>query len=261
MKGKVALITGGAAGIGRKTAETLAEAGCNLAVTYRSSETMAKQLAGEISSKYGADVIAIQGDAASEEDCRRITQEVKERFGRVDIFIHNAGPYVHERRDMVSYTSDEWRYIIDGNLNGFFYFAKDIIPMMREQGFGRIITLGFDRTETAPGWIYRSAFAAAKTALTSLTKTVAMEEAGNGITANMVYPGDITGDWKEKGIAEAKMHTDSTVPAGRPGTGEDLARVIRFLCDEQSDFITGSVIPVTGGKDVLAKVYTEDKHS
>jgi 3-oxoacyl-[acyl-carrier protein] reductase len=128
---------------------------------------------------------------------------------------------------------------------------------MRENKWGRIVTIGFDRVEAASGWIYRSAFAAAKTGAASLTKSIALEEAGNGITANMVCPGDIIGEWKEKNIEDTTTVEYSASPVGRPGTGEDIARVISFLADEKSGFITGSIIPVTGGKDVLGKIYQE----
>lgn len=86
-----------------------------------------------------------------------------------------------------------------------------------------------------------------------MTKTLALEEAENGITANMVCPGDITGEWKERSISESMSASDSSVPVGRPGTGEDISRVISFLANDDSSFITGSIIPVTGGKDVLGK--------
>ncbi len=85
-----------------------------------------------------------------------------------------------------------------------------------------------------------------------------MEEAANGITVNMVCPGDIVPEWKERPISDARGESDGSTPVGRPGTGEDLSRVIAFLCKEDSDFITGSVIPVTGGKDVLGKVFHQE---
>ncbi|MEK3797403.1 SDR family oxidoreductase [Peribacillus sp. FSL H8-0477] len=257
MKIKVAVITGGATGIGRKTACVLAETGMNIAVTYKESKVQAEQLAAELIESYGVQAIAIRGDAADEKDCHSVVNTVIQSFGRIDVFIHNAGPYIHERKPMLEYSSEEWNYLMNGNLTGFFYMAKEIVPHMRNNGWGRIITLGFDRSETAPGWIYRSAFAAAKTGLTSLTKTLALEEASYGITANMVCPGDIIGEWKESSISEAQLEQDTDVPVGRPGTGEDVARVIAFLCDSKSDFITGSVIPITGGKDVLRKVFLQ----
>ncbi|HEY9577944.1 MAG TPA: SDR family oxidoreductase, partial [Pseudobacillus sp.] len=106
-----------------------------------------------------------------------------------------------------------------------------------------------------------SAFAAAKAGLASLTRTISMEEAKNGITANMICPGDIADYWKEETIANAKRVTSSVVPVGRPGTGEDLARVVAFLISDHADFITGSMIPVTGGQDVLGKIYHADHDS
>lgn len=257
MKGKIAVITGGATGIGRKTAQLLGQSGISVAVTYRNSKSEAEDLIGELGRLYGVGGLAVKGDAADEAQSKKAVAEIVNRFGKIDILIHNAGPYINERKPMAEYTSEEWNYLINGNLNGFFYMAKEILPHMRNHKWGRIITFGFERSETAPGWIYRSAFAAAKSGLTSLTKTLALEEAPHGITVNMVCPGDITGGWKESSIETAKKQRDEGVPVGRPGTGEDVARVIRFLCDEKSDFITGSVIPVTGGKDVLNKIYQE----
>lgn len=255
MKEKTALITGGASGIGRKTAELLAKNGINLIINFRNSEKKANELVQLLNKTYETKNMIIQGDISKQKDCQQVVQSALDVFPTIDIVIHNAGPYVHERKKLVDYRLDEWEYLINGNLNGVFYLSKLCIPLMRKQGWGRIITIGFDRVETAPGWIYRSAFAAAKSGVASLTRTIALEEAENGITANMVCPGDIVNEWKEQSIAATKGVLDKTSPVLRPGTGEDIARVISFLCDEQSDFITGSIIPVTGGKDVLGKVY------
>jgi 3-oxoacyl-[acyl-carrier protein] reductase len=254
---RTALITGGATGIGRQTAFILAENGIHLVINYRKSKERAESLAYELSERYGTRNIAVNGDVCELADCRKIAEEALTAFATIDILVHNAGPYIHERKMMMDYSFENWNYIINGNLNAVFYLSKLLIPKMREEQWGRIITIGFDRVETAPGWIYRSAFAAAKSGAVSLTKTIAIEEAENGITANMVCPGDITGGWKEMEISRAQEGIDKDSPVGRPGTGEDIARVIRFLIDEKSDFITGSVISVTGGKDVLGKVFRD----
>ncbi|MEH7110303.1 SDR family oxidoreductase [Bacillus sp. JJ1764] len=252
MKNKTALITGGASGIGKRTAMTLAELGIQLVINYRKSESEAIALADQLTDCYGTKNMAIRGDVADQQDCRRVVDEALAHFESIDILIHNAGPYIHERKKLTDYSFEEWNYIMQGNLHSVFYLTKLIIPSMRRQKWGRIITLGFDRVETSPGWMYRSAFAAAKTGLASLTRTIAMEEAENGITANMVSPGDIVNEWKEKSIQDAI--SESRLPS-REGTGEDIARTIAFLIDEKSDFITGSIIPVTGGIDVLGKVF------
>ncbi|MCS0672056.1 MULTISPECIES: SDR family oxidoreductase [Cytobacillus] len=257
MRNKAALITGGATGIGKRTAYVLAAKGIDLVINYRSSQKEAVSLCRELTKKYGTKNIALQGDISIPAECVKMSEAAFNEFPVIDIVIHNAGPYVHERKEMMEYTFEQWNYLINGNLNAVFYLSKLFIPKMREAGWGRIITIGFDRVESASGWIYRSAFAAAKTGAASLTKSIALEEAGNGITANMVCPGDIVGEWKEKKIEEAAEVHENASPVGRPGTGEDIARVISFLTDEKSDFITGSIIPVTGGKDVLGKIYQE----
>lgn len=251
--GKIALVTGGATGIGKRTVLHLADQGYQLAINYRNSESEAISLVKHISERYGTENICIQGDMANVKDCECVVEQTLSAFSTVDVLIHNAGPYIHERKKLTEYTIEEWNYLLNGNLSAAFYLAKLVIPLMRKQKWGRIITLGFDRVETAPGWIYRSAFASAKTGLASLTRTIALEEAENGITANMVCPGDIVNEWKEKNIEKAMSEGSHPLPAGRHGTGEDIARVISFLLDEKSSFITGSVIPVTGGVDVLRK--------
>lgn len=255
MKIKTALITGGAAGLGKRTAIQLAEKGIQLVINYRRSEEDACKLVQYLNEKYNTKNIALRADISKAEDCRMLAAEAQKFAETIDILIHNAGPYVHERKRMTDYSEEEWNYIINGNLNAVFYLSRLLIPNMRKQKWGRIITIGFDRVETAPGWIYRSAFAAAKSGLASLTRTIALEEAENGITANMVCPGDITDEWKEKNIADALIIKDEDSPVGRPGTGEDISRVISFLVEDDSSYITGSVIHITGGKDVLGKVF------
>jgi 3-oxoacyl-[acyl-carrier protein] reductase len=251
---KTALITGGAAGLGKMTAYQLAEKGFELVINYRNSEIEAVNLVNELNNTYGTKNIAIQGDVSNLDECIQIFEEALSLYPSIDILIHNAGPYIHERKRLTEYSFDEWRYLMDGNLSAVFYLSKLVIPIMRKQNWGRIITMGFDRVETAPGWVYRSVFAAAKTGLASLTRTIAIEEAEYGITANMVCPGDIVKEWKEKNIADTLGSVDEQSCVIRPGTGEDVARMISFLVDEKSSFITGSIIPVTGGKDVLGKI-------
>ncbi|MEH7075391.1 SDR family oxidoreductase [Neobacillus drentensis] len=253
MAKKTVLITGGASGIGKRTALYLAEKGYQLAINYRKSNSEAIALANELTERFGTKNIAIQGDVANKEDCIRIVNETLSVHQNVDVLVHNAGPYIHERKKLAEYSFDEWDYIVQGNLSSVFYLTKLVLPSMRKQKWGRILTFGYDRVETSPGWIFRSAFAAAKTGLASLTRTIALEEAEHGITANMICPGDIVNEWKESNIEDAMAVLGNT-PIGRHGTGEDIARVIAFLIDEKSDFITGSIIPITGGLDVLGKV-------
>ncbi len=258
MKNRVALITGSASGIGKRIAIDLAKQGCHCIINYRSSQQSAEDLCQFLQQTYHIKAVSIQGDVSKAEDCSRIVDQSLEHFNKIDILINNAGPYIHERKPLIEYTINEWEYLIHGNLSSVFYLAKKIIPKMREQKWGRIINLGFDRAETAPGWIYRAAFASAKVGLVSMTKSLALEEASNGITVNMISPGEITEEMKESEIINAREVVDVDTPVGRAGTGEDISRIVSFLCQDTSDFITGNIISVTGGKDVLNKVKWED---
>lgn len=250
---KVALITGSSTGLGKRTALELARQGIDVGINYRKNREQALQLAREIERDYPVRALVVQGDVSVPEDCQSMVAAMIEQFGRIDILINNAGPYIPARKRLVDYEWDEWNAMINGNLSSVFYLCKLIIPQMRRNGWGRIVNFGFDRAESAPAWMFRSAFAAAKVGLVSLTRTLALEEAEHGITVNMICPGDITGAWKEASIEDVRAEHDPATPVGRVGTGEDIARTLAFFCEEASDFITGTVIAVTGGKDVLTK--------
>lgn len=253
MKPKTAIITGSATGLGYVTAIELARSGVNIAVNYKNSKEKADSLVALLQSDYGIKAVALQGDIAVSADARQVVAQARELLGTIDILVNNTGPFIRQHARLAEYSDEEWHHMIDGNLSSAFYMSRSVIPTMREKRWGRIINIGFDRAETAPGWIYRAAYAAAKTGLVSLTKTLAMEEAENGITVNMVCPGDIRGQWKEAGLELIKTMMKSYPCGTRPGTGEDIGRMIAFLCNEESDFITGAVVAVTGDVDVLSR--------
>ncbi|MCC3356114.1 SDR family oxidoreductase [Bacillus sp. REN16] len=248
-----AVITAGTKGLGRKVTEEFLKMGCSVTVNYRSDEARVEELKTEWK-PYLEWVQFVQGDITKKEDISTVFNQAMDRFGRIDYLINNAGPYIFERKKLVDYEDHEWNEMINGNLSSVFHFLKLTIPVMRRQKFGRIITYGFQDAESAPGWMYRAAFSAAKVGLVSLTKSIALEEAEHGITANMVCPGDINGDMKEATITTARTRKDPDTPIGRPGTGEDIARIIAFLCEENSDFITGSVVSASGGVNVVNKM-------
>ncbi|MCR6107584.1 SDR family oxidoreductase [Salipaludibacillus agaradhaerens] len=245
-----ALITAGSKGLGKKVAEALLNHGYSLTINYKSDEEAVRQLKHDWRDNL-QHIQFVKGDVTKKEDLVKLVKNAYERFGRIDVLILNAGPYVFERKKLVDYTDDEWDEMVSGNLTSAFHLFKCVIPYMRDQQYGRIITYGFQDAQNAPGWLYRSAFAAAKAGLVSLTKTISIEEAEHGITANMVCPGKITGDMKEASIQDAVE--DKETPVGRSGTGEDIARTVMFLCAPESDMITGSVLEVTGGINVLHK--------
>lgn len=247
-----ALITAGTKGLGKKVAEKLLEKGYSLTLSYRSDLQAVDRMKREWK-EWQSRLQFVQVDVTRQEQLQKMVEKAMEKFGRIDMLVNNAGPYIFERKKLIDYTTEEWNEMINGNLTAMFHLLKLVLPIMRKQQYGRIVTYGFQGAQTAPAWIYRSAYAAAKSGLVSLTKTISVEEAPYGITANMVCPGVVTDEFKEAGIEKAREITDTNTPVGRPATGEDIARIIAFLCEENSDMITGSIIEVTGGVDVLHK--------
>ncbi|QZT32613.1 SDR family oxidoreductase [Caldalkalibacillus thermarum TA2.A1] len=259
MPSRVALITGGASGLGVQTALHLAAQGIHVMINYRQSRDKALALQQRIIEQ-GVRCGLVQGDVSRKEDCRRMVRQTVDQLGSLDILINNAGPYIFERKKLVAYTDEEWELMINGNLSAAFYLCREAIPHMRQKKWGRIINLGFSHAHEATGWMHRAAFAAAKVGLVSLTKSLAMEESEYGITVNMVCPGDIVGPHKEQTIKQVRQERSfNLAPIGRPGSGEDIARVIAFLVQEDSDFITGSIIDINGGLNVQAKQLTRNK--
>lgn len=250
LKNKVALITGSAKGLGKMTALTLAQQGCNIAVNYVHSLDEAEALCQSIRS-LGRQSIAVQADITHSEQVQKMLESIRGELGEIDILINNAGPFKRERKTFVEYSSEEIHYLLDGNLTGVLELDHLVLPAMRRQKWGRIVHFGFSHAAEARGWPHRAVYAAAKVGLVSFTKSLAVEEAEHGITVNMVCPGDIRGDKKEKLISEVEGEIDEESPRGRPGTGEDIARTIRFLCNPRSDFVTGNIIDVSGGLDPI----------
>ncbi|SEK71326.1 3-oxoacyl-[acyl-carrier protein] reductase [Paenibacillus sp. cl141a] len=250
MKGKVALITGSATGLGKMTALSLARQGCHIAINYVNSKDEAEALSREIEG-FGVKSIAIKADIASEPELYSLVDQTEEQLGSVDILVNNAGPFIRERRLFSEYSRDEIVHMVNGNLTGVMLLDHRVLPAMREKKWGRIIHFGFGHAGEARAWPQRSAYAAAKVGLVSFTKTLAVEEGPYGITVNMICPGDIRGANKEKTIDEVSGSQDGLTPRGRSGSGEDVARVIEYLCLDKSDFITGNIMDVSGGLDPI----------
>ncbi|WP_028533723.1 SDR family oxidoreductase [Paenibacillus sp. UNC217MF] len=247
---KIALITGSAKGLGKMTAMTLAETGHDIVLNYVHSEAEAEALRLQLE-KTGIRCIAIRADISKPEEVKRLVTEMNGRIGMADIVVNNAGPFIRERRLFADYSEEDIMYLLNGNLSGVILLDHLLLGSMRKKGWGRIIHYGFGHASEARSWPHRAVYAAAKVGLVSFTKTLAVEEAQNGITVNMICPGDIRGDNKERKIEDVLHLTDDETPRGRPGSGEDVTRVIRFLCEDASDFITGNIINVSGGLDPI----------
>ncbi|MFD1038137.1 SDR family oxidoreductase [Virgibacillus byunsanensis] len=245
-----ALITAGTSGLGRQVIEAFLKAGHHVTTTYHSNLEKSLQVKEDLSA-YSDLLHIVQADVTQKRDMEDLVDAANKHQGGIDYLINNAGPFIFERKKLLDYSEEEWQEMMRGNLDAVFYLLKLTVPYMRKQKFGRIINYGFQGANSASGWLYRSAFAAAKSGLVSLTKTIAFEEAEYKITSNMVCPGNIMGAMKEAQIKDSKKIFDDDTPVGRSGTGEDIARTILFLCDDDSDMITGSVFEITGGQDVI----------
>jgi 3-oxoacyl-[acyl-carrier protein] reductase len=249
MSNRIAFVTSGAKGLGHAITQTLMEAGWDVFFTYMSSSQEAERLKqfglalGRRAVPYHADLLDKDGVLAAVEAC-------KSTLGHADALIHNFGPFVFERFPLTDYTDEMWSRMMDGNLNSFFWIYRALVPDMRLHRFGRIVSIGYDGAGEAAGWRYRAAYGAAKTALASLTRSIAREERENGITANMVCPGDIRGKYKMEMIRDLANAQDVVE---REPVGEDVARVIEFFCKEQSQQLNGTILEVTGGNDIRFK--------
>lgn len=255
LSGRTALITGSAKGLGKRTALELAALGCEVAINYRSSREEALQLVREIEA-LGTRAVAIQANIGQAEEADRLVSAVEDQLGKVDILVNNAGPFIRERRLFADYTLEEIHELVGGNLLGVMMLDHRVLAGMRSRRWGRIIHFGFGHAAEARSWPHRAVYAAAKVGLVSFTKTLAVEESQNGITVNMICPGDIRGGNKEKSIADVEGMLDEESIRGRPGTGEDVARVIAFLCQAESDFVTGNMIDISGGFDPIRTTIT-----
>ncbi|PTM57692.1 SDR family oxidoreductase [Desmospora activa] len=249
----VVLVTGSSYGLGKMTALVLAEAGWTVAVHHRDSEEKGREVVSRICNR-GGQAHLFQGDLLQSGTPKRLVDQVVEKWGRLDALVYAVGPFVRERRRFADYRQEEVESLVTGNLTSAMMTVHAALPVMRQSRFGRIVLFGFGRVGEVPAWPDRAVYAAAKTGLASFTKTVAVEEASFGITVNMVCPGDIVGENKERRIRDVRDRSDEETPLGRPGSGEDVARVIRFLCARDADFTTGNVIAVTGALDVIHPV-------
>jgi NAD(P)-dependent dehydrogenase (short-subunit alcohol dehydrogenase family) len=238
MTGQVAVVTGGARGIGKAISERLANRGAKVAVGYASG----RDAAAELAEKYPGMSIH-QGNIGSHDDCERVVQEVYDQHGRIDILVNNAG--ITADKMLHKMQVEDWDKVIQVNLSGTFYMSHLVFNHMRERQTGRIVSISSVIGER--GNAGQANYAATKSGLFGLTMSLAMEGAKKGVTANCVAPGYIETDMVA-GVPEAALEKIvGQVPVGRLGQPDEVARVVEFLADPDSAYITGQVYSVNGG--------------
>ena len=242
LRQKTALITGGGRGIGKGIAQELAREGVRVAISYRMNKTAAQNTLRHLQAQ-GAECFAVEADAINPEKVQFLIDKVLERFGRLDILVNNVGEF--NWKPVAETSLQEWEEVIASNLFSVFYASKAALPAMRRQHWGRIVNLGAVGAERGFGQGTISAYAAAKAAVVSFSRSLAIEEAKNGITVNVINPSNI--DERELTADEARRIRDARSPIGRPPSSEDVAAAVKFFASDSADYITGQVINVTGG--------------
>ena len=255
--GRVAFVTGGTRGIGAAICHSLATQGADVAAGYSGNTEAAKRFGSEFGDAHSGRRLTVhRGDISRGEDCRRTIAEVIEQHGRLDILVNNAG--ITADRSVLKMQDEDWRRVIDVNLSGAFYLSQAALTHMLERGSGRIVMISSVIGEM--GNVGQVNYAAAKSGLFGLTKTLAREAAlqqqragrtdGVGITVNTVTPGfvetDMLGSVPEKVLDGIR----SKIPLGRLGQPDEIARVVHFLAADASSYITGQVWGVNGGLDM-----------
>ena len=242
LRNRVALITGGSRGIGRGIAVRLAKDGARIAIAYRSNKAAAQQALRELQA-LGVDCVAVETDITDPARAEQLLQTVADRFGRLDILVNNVGDF--RWGTLAESSIEDWQAIFNSNLSSVVYVSRAALPHMRKGRWGRIINLGAVGAERAFGQAKISAYAAAKAAVVALSRSLALEEAKNGITVNIVNPSSI--DEKELSLEEARRIRDARFPIGRPPTVEDVAASVAFFASEEAEYVTGQVVNVSGG--------------
>jgi 3-oxoacyl-[acyl-carrier protein] reductase len=242
LAGKVAIVTGGSRGIGAATAAWLAEHGAAVVVSGRDADRLqstVKQL-----EERGASAIAVVADAAKREDADALVEKTKERFGRVDVLVNNAG--ITRDGLLVRMKDEDWDRVMDVNLRGAFLMTRAVTKaLVRQKSGGRIINIA--STAGAMGNAGQVNYSAAKAGLIGFTKASARELAHWSILVNAVAPGLIETDMAAAIPAEAREALLAQVPLKRMGTAREVAEMVGFLAGDGAAYITGQVFHVNGG--------------
>jgi NAD(P)-dependent dehydrogenase (short-subunit alcohol dehydrogenase family) len=242
--GKCALVTGGAKGLGRVIAEALAQAGANVAVCSR-TEGESVAAAAEIAAATGRRTLGLSADVTRDADVVRLIDGVEARLGPIDILVNNAG--INRRGAPQDLSEEDWDAVVDVNLKAPFLLARRVGPKMAERGWGRIINLG--SILSVIGIAGRAPYASAKAGVLNLTRVLALEWAGRGVTANALCPGPFGTDMNKPLLEDPEKYRAfvAKIPMGRWGELHEVAGAALFLASDASSFVTGSALFVDGG--------------
>ncbi len=239
---RAAIVTGASRGIGRSIALSLAESGADLVINGNNLEAL-QSLKKEIEG-LNRGCIIVRGDVADYELSEEMAQVCKKNYGKIDILVNNAG--INSRYPFLELPLEEWKRMMDVNLNGVFYTCRAVLPYMVEQKSGSVINISSTAGKTAHATASIS-YGASKAAVNSMTQKLAYEMGQYHIRVNGVCPGPILTDMSSQWTEEYKKTVTGKIPLGRLGTTENVADVVVFLASDMADFITGETINVNGG--------------
>jgi acetoacetyl-CoA reductase/3-oxoacyl-[acyl-carrier protein] reductase len=256
--GRVALVTGGTRGIGAALCRSLAADGASVAAGYSRDTERADEFVASLA-EHGVGASRHQGNIGSAEDCRRVVDEVVERHGRIDILVNNAGILIDAA--VLKMTDEDWYRVLAVNLSGAFFMSQAALSHMVDQGNGRIVNISSLAAQI--GNIGQANYAASKSGLFGLTRTLAREaaalldRAGHlddpdalGLTVNAVAPGLVETEMIGHVPDQVMEKLRAQIPLKRLARPEEVARVIHFLCADESAHITGQVLSINGGMEM-----------
>jgi NAD(P)-dependent dehydrogenase (short-subunit alcohol dehydrogenase family) len=241
----VAIVTGGARGIGLGIAKRLLEAGYDVALLDLDASALAVAV-DELRQCCSADrVTAAEANVTKRDELERAVAEVTAKFGRIDVLVNNAG-IVRDRR-FLKIEEDDWDTVVDTNLKSQFLTCKAVLPGMLDRTYGRIVNIS---SRAWLGGVGQANYSAAKGGVVSLTRSLAIEFAAQGITVNAVAPGIVDTPMFRGFKPEVQERLKKSVPAQRIGTAEDVAQAVLFFAARESSYITGQLLYVCGGRSL-----------
>lgn len=239
---KIALVTGGTRGIGKKVAEKFAKEGYNLVLNYVSDNTDINSVIDSFK-EYKNEVILIKADVSKFNECENLVKEAIEKFGKIDVLVNNAG--ITKDGLIAMMKEDAFDRVIDVNLKGTFNMTRNVVPYMMKKRCGNIVNIS--SVVGVAGNAGQSNYAASKAGIIGFTKSLAKELAPRNIRVNAVAPGFIDTDMTSVLTDKVKENIYSQIPLKRMGEAKEVANVVYFLANEDSSYITGQVINVDGG--------------